>query len=105
MSQYETKALEDFETLLGYVFENKTHLERALTHGSYKNEMMISVSNNECLEFLGDAVLDLVISEVLMVRFPHTSEGALSQMRAVAVNEKKLADVARDIHVGLYLRL
>ena len=71
-----------------YDFRNSTLLDLALTHRSY------SAENNERLEFLGDAVLDLVLSDVLFQLYPLVDEGNLSRMRASIVNEKSLSSMA-----------
>ncbi|NPA29281.1 MAG: ribonuclease III, partial [Epsilonproteobacteria bacterium] len=85
--------LSALEARLGYDFKDRQKLVEALTHKSYKKPY-----NNERLEFLGDAVLDLVVGEYLYEKFPKAKEGELSKMRASLVNEagfKKLADALR----------
>jgi ribonuclease III len=78
----------------------------ALTHKSYCNEHRgESVIDNERLEFLGDAVVDLLVSHRLMERFPSADEGELSKLRALIVNEDALARVARELHIGELLRM
>lgn len=93
--------------VLGYDFADPTILTRALTHRSYVNEVGddIEVTDNERLEFLGDAVIDLVVSVALMKRFPTALEGSLSKMRASVVSERALAKIARSIRLGDALRL
>jgi ribonuclease III len=91
------------EKALGYSFSDATLLVRALTHVSYNREK--SAGHNEVLEFLGDAVLDLAISDLLMRSFPEKSEGDLSRMRAALVNSTVLAEKAALIKLGLSLRL
>ena len=94
------------ESLLGYRFRNALLLEEALTHTSYVNEAKHAGSaHNEKLEFLGDAVLSLVMSEYLATRLPHCSEGALSKLKAKLVSESSLARVARRLKLGDHLRL
>jgi ribonuclease-3 len=91
---------------LGYTFRNSTLLTQALTHKSYLNETRDRfIQDNERLEFLGDAVLDLVISEELGVRFPEAPEGELSKMKAKLVSEISLSKVARSLDLGRFLRL
>lgn len=91
---------------LGYRFENLDLLREALTHRSYVNEVPGElVRDNERFEFLGDSVLDLAISTVLMERHPNAKEGALSKLRASIVNEASLAEVARSLSLGEALRL
>ncbi len=81
------------------------HLDEALTHPSYANEHRDSARDNQRLEFLGDAVLGLCVSEILMDRFPEAREGELSLMRASLVNTEALADWARAAELGGALRL
>jgi ribonuclease-3 len=88
---------------LGYSFKNPALLLRCLTHVSYdrkKNE-----AHNEVLEFLGDAVLDLAVSDLLMQRNPDKSEGDLSRMRAALVNSAVLAEKAALVNLGALLRI
>ncbi len=94
----------DIQQRIGYQFENQELLERALTHKSYANENRLA-AHNERLEFLGDAVLSLIISEYLMNACPTSSEGDLSRLRAAVVSEPALASIARDIDLGNYLLL
>ncbi|MBQ0720009.1 MAG: ribonuclease III [Gammaproteobacteria bacterium] len=88
-----------FVNRLGHSFTDPALLEQALTHRSY------SATNNERLEFLGDAVLDMVVSEMLYRHFPAASEGDLSRLRAVLVKGEALAKMARAIDIGDQLRL
>ena len=93
---------------LKYSFHDISHLENALTHSSYANEMRskgIRINSNEELEFLGDAVLELVISEELYKRFAKQGEGLLTKMRQSLVCEATLADIARKIDLGKYLNV
>jgi ribonuclease-3 len=87
----------EYEQQLGIPFENKSLLVRALTHRSYLNEMPLVHADNERLEFLGDAVLDLVVAEILYQRFPEQREGPLTAMRASLVRRETLAEFARKI--------
>ncbi len=96
--------LSDIQRRIGYQFQNQELLERALTHKSYANENRLA-AHNERLEFLGDAVLSLIISEYLMNACPTSSEGDLSRLRAVVVSEPALASIARDIGLGNHLLL
>ena len=77
----------------------------ALTHKSYVNEHREEGADNERLEFLGDAVVDLAVSHRLMERFPGADEGELSKLRALLVNEESLARVARQLGLGDLLRM
>ncbi|WP_299546518.1 ribonuclease III [uncultured Helicobacter sp.] len=90
--------LKHFEKTLGYHFKAQNLLKEALTHKSAKKG-----AHNERLEFLGDAVLDLIIGEFLYKKFPNSREGELSKMRASMVNEKAFAKVARHLNIGDYL--
>jgi ribonuclease-3 len=98
--------LSELQKKLLYSFKNINLLKEAICHSSYVNEQAdIDLRDNERLEFLGDAVLNLVIGHVLMQRFPSFREGELSRMRAYLVNESQLAKIARTIHLGFYIRL
>lgn len=91
-----------------YSFTDLTYLETALTHSSYTNEMRkrgIKADSNERLEFLGDAVLEIVISEYLYSNFLKYREGALTKMRQRLVCEKTLARIAERLDLGSYLNL
>ena len=91
---------------LRYQFKNEALLEEALTHKSFVNERRgVNRRHNERLEFLGDAVLSLVISEHLAGRYPQLSEGALSKLKAGLVSEASLASAARRLDLGAQLRL
>ncbi len=106
MTRDEKKRLKAFEKKFGYSFKKKKRLQQALTHKSHVNEQKMSAdSDNERLEFLGDAVLELAVSKLLMKRFPQYNEGELSKLRAAIVNERQLADLAREYEIGEYLLL
>jgi ribonuclease-3 len=93
-------------TFSKYRFTDDNLLEEALTHKSYVNERRESGrTHNERLEFLGDAVLSLIISDYLARRYPELSEGALSKLKATLVSEAPLANAARRLDLGRYLRL
>ena len=93
------------EQKLLYEFKDKTLLEEACRHSSYVNEQGADMRDNERLEFLGDAVLSLVIGHILMQRYPALLEGDLSRMRASLVNELQLAKIAKSMNIGVYIRL
>ncbi len=94
------------EGALGYRFNSATILREALTHRSYVNECEDpDVRDNERFEFLGDAVIDLVVSTELMRRYPDAREGVLSKLRASIVSEQALARVAQRLELGHALRL
>ena len=99
-------AVETAEGALGLVFQDKTLLQRALTHRSYLNENQSSpLADNERLEYLGDAVLDFVVGEDLFRRFPDDDEGTLTSLRAALVCTRALAEFANQIGLGQYLLL
>lgn len=98
--------LDYFEKNLGYFFKDRTLLENAFCHRSYLNENQnLCDSDNERLEFLGDAVLGLCIGHLLMEKSPTKKEGELSKLRSSLVSEPALADMARLIDLGRYIRL
>jgi ribonuclease III len=98
-------ALADLEKSLGYRFTDLRLLQRALVHSSYAFEQVQGGEDNEKLEFLGDAVLDLVIGHMLFNRYQTMREGELTRLRASLVNEQYLAKMAREIDLGRYLEL
>ncbi len=100
------KALHELQEKIGYFFEDETLLKQALTHSSFANEQKINkLHNYERLEFLGDAVLELVSSEFLYKENPDMPEGQLTRLRASMVCEPALAYCARDIDLGAYILL
>ena len=100
------QGFESLENELGYNFKDISLLREALQHSSYVNEQSDpTLQHNERLEFLGDAVLDLVITHILMNRFPETREGDLSRMRATIVNASQLAELAQELNLGQHLLL
>ncbi len=94
---------------LGYHFGDSKLLIQALTHVSYGHEQQghlpISHRDNERLEFLGDAVLDVVVSDLLLEAFPEAAEGELSKMRAAVVNERCLYEIAKSLRLAPLLKL
>jgi len=91
---------------LQYTFKNTYLLDESLRHSSYVNEQPdADLGDNERLEYLGDAVLNLVVGDLLMQGYPDCKEGDLSRMRANLVNESQLATIARTINLGSYLQL
>jgi ribonuclease-3 len=99
-------ALEGLASDIGYSFNDLSLLDRALHHSSWVHEHPEETpESNERLEFLGDAVLELVITEHLFHRFLEASEGQLSKARSGVVNEARLAATARDLQLGEYLLL
>ncbi len=98
--------LKELEKKIGYKFNNFELLRNAMMHSSYTNEKKLEKYQcNERLEFLGDAVLELVSSEFLFLESPKVSEGELTKTRASMVCEPALAFCARDINLGSYLLL
>ena len=98
--------LKEFEKNIGYRFKNEKLLKQALTHSSYANEKhMKKFSDNERLEFLGDAVLEVVSSEFLFKNYPKKTEGELTKLRASIVCEPTLASCTEPIHLGDFLYL
>ena len=100
------RRLNELEKKIGYHFRNFSHLEHAMRHSSFCNEQkMDKLSNNERLEFLGDAVLELVTSEYLYVNYPQMPEGEATKKRASMVCEQSLALCAKELDLGSYLYL
>jgi ribonuclease III len=101
--------LELLQHRLGYFFGDRAILIQSVTHTSYGHEnhpeKPLAQRDNERLEFLGDAILDVIISDLLLETFPGAAEGQLSKMRAAVVNEKTLAHVAKAIFLQENLRL
>ena len=94
------------EAMLGYAFRDRSVLEQALRHASWCNEHPAErLEDNERLEFLGDAVLDLVVGHKLMTRYPQLREGELSVTRAQVVSEAGLSEVAAQLGLGVWLML
>ncbi len=94
------------ETKIGYAFTNPSLLSEACRHSSFVNEQPgEGLKDNERLEFLGDAVLSLAVSHMLMDQYPDLSEGDLSRMRANLVNENQLAAIARRMGLGGHIQL
>lgn len=102
-------SVERLQQRLGYTFGDRGILLQSLTHTSYGHEYLqdkaIAFRDNERLEFLGDAILDVIISDLLLETFPNANEGQLSKMRASVVNEKTLAEIARVIGLNEHVRL
>jgi ribonuclease-3 len=96
--------LGEIEAKLGYRFSNRELLLEALTHRTYVNEAG-GGKDNQRLEFFGDAVLDFLLSDMLLVQFPESREGELTRMRAALVDETSLARLAVTLDLGAALRL
>ncbi|MBQ5810724.1 MAG: ribonuclease III [Clostridia bacterium] len=97
--------LNEFEKKINYKFKNIALLQRALTHSSYANECKDGRASNERLEFLGDSVLSIVVSDHIFRSFTNRPEGELTKLRANLVCERSLAAYAREIDLGEYLML
>lgn len=97
-------ALQELESKLQVRFENLALLDEALTHSSYANERRHR-NHNERLEFLGDAVVGLVISHLLYSRYPSEREGVLARMKASLVSSATMAEIGRELGLGPLLRL
>ena len=97
--------LQSLALRLEYRFRNLGLLDQALRHSSYAHDNPGSGPSNERLEFLGDAVLALTVSTLLLARFPESSEGEMSRGRAALVNARQLASLARRLDLGAYLLL
>lgn len=101
-----TKNLSLFEDRLSLKFQNQDLLLQALTHRSYLNENpSFRVGHNERLEFLGDAVLELVVTEELYQKFPERPEGELTSFRAALVNSKMLSEISVELEINEFLLL
>lgn len=100
------KLLGELEDRLGYVFSVQQNLQLALIHRSFsfENEGMVDI-DNERLEFLGDAVLDLAISKMLYRKYSEMREGEMTRLRAMLVKESHLAELAESLELGKYLFL
>jgi len=96
--------IRDFEKIIGYKFKNISYLKNALTHTSYVNEHKgLKSTSNERMEFLGDSVLGLSVSEYLYLNYKNRSEGELSKIRASVVCEASLAKLAASFELGKYM--
>ncbi|MHB8482624.1 MAG: ribonuclease III [Nitrospiria bacterium] len=103
MSQIDLQRLEG---IASYHFSRPAYLKQALTHKSFANEStQKGLKDNERLEYLGDAVLDLVISEHLFACLPQANEGDLSKIKSILVNERTLSEVARKLDLGGFIFL
>ena len=103
---YRQEELKELENKIGYEFKEKVLLLQALTHSSFSNEQKINrYKNYERLEFLGDAVLELLSSRFFFETYPEMSEGQMTRMRSSMVCEPALAFCARDLSLGKYILL
>ncbi len=97
--------MESLEKIIGYTFKDKSLLRLALTHSSYANELGNPSNCNERLEFLGDSILSLIVSEYIFKNFKNRPEGELTKLRASLVCEKSLCSFSKKINVGEHLLL
>jgi len=97
--------LKELESLLGHTFHNTDLLRLALTHPSIAHEQGVPIQHNQRLEFLGDAVLQLILTRELYLKFPDVGEGPLTKARAKLVNRRALADKGRVLNLGAHLIL
>lgn len=97
--------MKEFQRIIGYTFKNDKLLYEALSHSSFANENKKGRRSNERLEFLGDSVLSIVVSEYLFEHYTHLPEGELTRLRASLVCEKSLHEFAQKIHLGDYIML
>lgn len=106
MNSERKKELKDFEKILGVRFDRLEILNTALTHSSYANQQNLNYNeHNERLEFLGDSVLSMAVSDYLYKKYKTKHEGKLTRMRAGVVCEASLAEIARKLNLSKYLRI
>jgi len=105
MQEDRINALVPLQGVLCYEFKDLELLNKSLTHKSYSNEVLLSLKNNERLEFLGDSVIDLIMADYMFLTYPDLPEGSLSKIRAAIVNENSLARLAIKLELGSYLLL
>lgn len=103
--QSNKELLSELEKIVQYRFTDLRLLQKALVHSSFAFEQAQAGKNNETLEFIGDAVLDLVVGHILHTKYPEMREGELTRLRAALVNETHLAIMARQIELGRFLFL
>jgi ribonuclease III len=99
------RGLGELSVRMNVQFRNEAFLRSALCHSSYVNEVKSGVTSNERLEFLGDSVLSLIVSEHLYQRFPDSDEGFLSSIRAYVVSERVLSEISAGLGIGDFLLL
>tara|TARA_B100000686_G_scaffold347796_1_gene437317 strand:- start:1851 stop:2564 length:714 start_codon:yes stop_codon:yes gene_type:complete len=104
-SENRMQELRSLQDQIAFEFSDLKLLNKALTHKSYANEISKNAKHNERLEFLGDSVLDILVSDYLVHKYSDFAEGILSKIRAAVVNESCLAKLAKKINLGDYLLL
>lgn len=97
--------MQSLESKLNYKFNNIKLLKNALTHSSYANEVRNGLTSNERLEFLGDSILSIIVSEYIYKHYPNMPEGELTRLRSSLVCEKALCGFSRELEIGKYLLL
>lgn len=105
-NDFQQRPIVELQTKIGYTFKNKRYLVQALTHSSYSNEVKAKGENiqfNERLEYLGDAVLQLIVSTYFFKTYPENQEGNMSKMRSSVVCERALSKFATQLDLGSYL--
>ncbi|MFW6410397.1 MAG: ribonuclease III family protein, partial [Halanaerobiales bacterium] len=103
---YNKEKIEELEDVLNIKFHDKSLLQRSITHKSFPNENPeLNLKNNERLEFLGDAVLNLTITSYIFRNYPDFSEGKLAKMKAVLVSSPILAKTAQKLNINRFLLL
>ena len=95
----------DLEQVIGYTFTNSDLMLTAITHPSYRAEQKVQVLDNQRMEFLGDAVVELIVSKALYAKFPNKDEGAMSQMRSSVTNRFPLSNMAKQAELGRFIML
>ncbi|MGI6207099.1 MAG: ribonuclease III [Anaerolineae bacterium] len=95
----------ELEARLGHTFRDRNLLRTALTHTSYLNETADLAEHNQRLEYLGDAIVDFLVAEVLYYRFPYAREGEMTRWRALLVSTEGLAELAQRLDLGEHLLL
>lgn len=96
----------DFQDKIGYVFKNEELLKTALTHSSYANENKhLGIPSNERLEFLGDSILNLIVSRYIFLNYSHLPEGEMTKIRASVVCEPALKEAALFLDIGKFIKL
>ena len=104
MKEKDRLFLDQVENTIGYRFKNKNYLQTALTHSSYVNEHKLT-KDNERLEFLGDSVLGLIVSNYIFAYKSSLKEGELTKIRSTIVCEKSLMHIAEKLKIGQYIKL
>ena len=99
------KILNNCQAAIKYEFRNKNHLLEAITHRTYANESKKKMKYNQRLEFLGDSVLSLIISDYLFKKYNSSKEGLLSKVKSSLVSQKSLADISKELKLGNFLLL